>query len=215
MLFSNVILKAQIEPPKDEDVRKYIKCSLGTKYSVDERRKMFPFSEAKKIVLIAFKNHDVLLTTKKVVDTIITSKGERKRSIKQIDLDICNEKEVVKNWDLRDIGKFKTKQYCALENIELIDNQIDTLSNILFNYQLNLQPTVLEKPGCYTPRNAILYVDKKNKVIAIVEICFECAQIYFSFDKNEGTLDCYCSERQKALKAFFYTIGIKYGIDSH
>lgn len=207
-------LIAQNVPEYDNDYHQSIKCTLGTRYSVTQRKDLFPFNRAEKILLIAYKNYDELLSRKYILDSSINSEGRKIKKWKQVHHDMCGEKEVIKKWEINNLEQFKMKKYCAVEMIEVTQNQIDTLSNILFNYNLDKPAYEIEKPHCYTPRNAVLFLNEKEQVIAVVEICFECSQMYFSFDKNEGLLDCYCYARNKALKDFFHQRGIKYGIDS-
>lgn len=67
--------------------------------------------------------------------------------------------------------------------------------------------------GCYMPRNAILFLDSEDEVIAHTEICFECYKYNSdwsdAFDSLVGVEAC--NDVFKILKYFFSTAGIKYG----
>jgi hypothetical protein len=65
------------------------------------------------------------------------------------------------------------------------------------------------------PRNAILFLESQENVIADTEICFECMKYYSSWDKytfNSLVGVEACDDVHIILKHFFKTAGIKYGI---
>jgi hypothetical protein len=194
---------------QDEAYHNSIKCVLGDKYSLEQRKTMFPFNKAKKIVAIAYKNYE-MSSEMEGIDTLIDSNGKPFFVPKKISA--CDNKNVIERW-VKNLEDFSAN-YCALEKVEFNTNQIDTLSNILFNFQLNKEPNRSFEAGCYSPRNSILFLDEKEQIIAVIEICFECKQIKFSFDKaTQKVLDCYCGKREDALKSLFVSAGIKYGIE--
>ena len=90
-------------------------------------------------------------------------------------------------------------------------SQIDTLTNILYNYGFTGSIRSQKIPGCYDPRNGILFLDDNGKALAFVEICFECLQIRESNEKI--LLGQMCDQKLDMLKNLFRTVGIKYGID--
>jgi hypothetical protein len=188
-----------------------IECELTTKYSKKERRNMFPFNESKNILLISYKNKDPFFSQKRVIDSFYDSEGKRHFERKYVDVNLCEHKEVIKQWKGDKVGYLKPN-YCAIEITKLSKKDIDTLSNLFFNFQLPKNSLEPERTNCYTPRNAILFLDKTDKLIAICEICFECSQTYFSFDKEfEPNLDGYCSLRNQSFKTFFLNKEIKFG----
>ena len=140
-----------------------IKWGLYGKKSVEERRATFPFSEAKKVVLVAFPSPNAVF------------EDEEDDMLKKDSIDIVG-------WGLNVVKTFKLPEretkYIAIEMIELNQNQIDSLSHILINYKLKndkLPETyTVYASGCYEPRNAILFLDSNNTVISYFEICFEC-----------------------------------------
>ncbi|WP_157485949.1 hypothetical protein [Flavobacterium soli] len=184
-----------------------IKCGWYGKKSIAERDKMFPFSEAKKVLLISFISTDG--------SNILVLDDDTR-----IALDTTN----IDKYQVKYLKSFTfyqnkaIKKYFAKEIVEIDKNQIDTISNLLFNYKIKNTDKI--KGGidikCYTPRNAILFLDENNKVISNFEICFECTQAYFFPDPykiNELVSQKNCHERMTILKDFFKSNGIKYGIE--
>lgn len=89
--------------------------------------------------------------------------------------------------------------------------QIDSLTNILYNYGFARKATTCRVKQCYSPRNAILFRDGDGKVIAFIEICFLCENTRESSDQI--SLGEMCEQKLDMLKALFRQIGIKYGIE--
>lgn len=94
------------------------------------------------------------------------------------------------------------------------DNGIDSLTDILYNIGYTpVAPTELRisDPGgkCFNPRNAVLFMDKNNKVVEYINICFECHQIEYSSDKIKR-ID-FCKQKFDLMKSYFLARGIKIG----
>jgi len=87
--------------------------------------------------------------------------------------------------------------------------QIDSLTDILYNYGFARKPNVARVMQCYSPRNAILFRDNNGKVIAFIELCFECQNTRESSDKI--SLGEMCEQKFDLLKALFSQVGIEYG----
>ena len=60
------------------------------------------------------------------------------------------------------------------------------------------------------PRNAILFLDADNKVIAYLELCFSCK--HFRSSDKRLSIGEYCGTKYDMLKSIFGSNGIKYGI---
>ena len=187
-----------------------IKWGLYGKKTVEERRATFPFSEAKKVVLVAFPSPYAVF------------EDEEDDMLKKDSVDLVG-------WGLNVVKTYKLPKqeykYIAIEKIELNQNQIDSLSHILINYKLKYdklpETYTLYAYGCYEPRNAILFLDAEDKVVSYFEICFECH--HFSqvpMDKTIININTISSlpEAKKMLdliKDFMKACGIKYGIVSN
>ena len=63
------------------------------------------------------------------------------------------------------------------QKLLLKSSEIKSLKNAL-NFSTNEMTGIISKSGCYYPRNAILLVNKNQKITDIFEICFECHRLY-------------------------------------
>ena len=229
LLFSSVFLITSCTPKYSaqrsaDKITKYhesIECNLSNKYSVTELRSMFPFNRAKKVLMIAFSSPNLfgesIRTISEVKDTI-TDDNRNSYVLPQIkNRNDCSDKGVIKKWDYSDVSSSKILKilpnYCTKESITLNYQQIDTLSDILFNFELSKKTYITWHASCYTPRNAVLFLDEKEKIIAVVEVCFECYQLKKTFGDEDDKFDDFCGERKAALKSLFSKMGIKYGLE--
>ena len=99
------------------------------------------------------------------------------------------------------------------EVISLSKKQIESLTDILYNYGFKGDDHFITHMMCYDPRNAILFVDSTGKAFAFLEICFECHDYRVS-SKSIKTGD-FCEQKYDLLKAFFRKVGISYGVKSN
>jgi hypothetical protein len=182
-----------------------VKCGWYGKKTVAERNQMFPFNTAKKVVYISFYG------TELGFDQYLDENGKIISNDSLLDIHLS--KLAVKVFHF----KYSNSKYYAKEFVELNQIQIDNLSNLAFNFLIKKRPEnmMMYQAGCYTPRNAILFLDNEEKVIAYTEICFECRQYYSDWD--EKTFDSLvgveaCDDVFIILKHFFKNTGIKYGI---
>jgi hypothetical protein len=181
-----------------------VKCGWYGKKSIAERNQIFPFNTAKKVVYISFYG------TELGFDEYLDENGKLIKSDSLLDIHLT--KLAVKVFNLKTNSKYYAKEF-----VELNQEQVDNLSNLAFNFIIKKRPEIMMmyQAGCYTPRNAILFLDNEEKVIAHTEICFECRQFYSDWD--EKTFDSLvgveaCDDVFKILKYFFNTSGIKFGI---
>jgi hypothetical protein len=112
-------------------------------------------------------------------------------------------------------GKLPMKKgsvdYSRLKEIKAITkNQIDSLTDILFNRVYGGPFYSFSKSKCYSPRNAILFVDVDGKTFAFIEICFQCTGYRLSSKKIKGV--DFCNQKYDYLNAFFATNRIKFGV---
>lgn len=183
-----------------------VKCGWYGKKSVTERNQMFPFNTAKKVVYISFYNtdleNDYLDENGKIIDN---------DSLLNIYLTKISKKIIDVNYN---------HKYFVKEEKKLSKKQINELSNLVFNFTVEKIPRTdgyEDQPGCYTPRNAILFYDEFDKIIATTNICFQCSQYYSNWKENIFEFDGFskeksCYESISTLKNFLKTAGIKYGI---
>lgn len=182
-------------------------CGWYGKKTVEERNKIFPFNKAKKILLIAYSNHEMRI-------------GKNGELIKMDNISL----DVAKNIDPKIINKYEIKTeygskiYFSIEETELTEKWRNELSDMFINYKLKKTPKGIysvSTTGCYTPRNSILFYDENDSIFCFYEVCFECGGSVMYPDPNN--LDKYsnmdeCQERLYIIKNFFKKNSIMYGI---
>lgn len=103
-------------------------------------------------------------------------------------------------------GRLDSGQTKAIKVLD--QKQVAALTDLIFNYNYSKSNKlkVHTDPGCYIPRNAILFTDAANQVFAYIEICFECGQYRSSEELvHLGTL---CENKLELLKKLFRDTGI-------
>jgi len=101
--------------------------------------------------------------------------------------------------------------YSKLKEIRTISReQIDTLTDLLFNRGYGGHFYSFSENNCYNPRNAILFLDSSGKTFDFIEICFECAGHRLSSKKIKA--GDFCNQKYEYLRKFFATNGIVFGI---
>jgi hypothetical protein len=175
---------------------------------VEERRKLFPFDESEKVLLISYSDFRMENDSKfKPEIKLTTPWGEP--------LPVVN---AINRVPILDTFRILGREYLAYEVVALNQGQIDSLSHLVFNYKLGKKPPAgltMTVKGCYNPRNCILFFDKDNTPILNVEICFECKNMYYyaRSPQNAYLHNSICSKTD-LFKAFFKQNNIHYGVDS-
>lgn len=101
--------------------------------------------------------------------------------------------------------------YSKLKEIKTLTlSQIDSLTDILYNVGFGGTILIIREMSCYSPRNAILFVNSDDKVFEYIELCFECEQFVVSSDKIE--FGDTCNQKFTMLKKLFIRAGINYGV---
>jgi len=185
-------------------------CGWLGKKTVAERNKIFPFNKAKKVVLIAYSNHELTI-----------DKNGQVISVDPLSLDEARKKDssIINKYEIK--TEYGSRVYFSIEEIELTSKWRDELSNILINYKLKRKPGrtyAVSASGCYTPRNSILFYDENDNVFCFYEICFECSGSMMYPDPED--LNKYsnveeCNERFDIIKDLFKKNGIKYGVEDN
>lgn len=94
----------------------------------------------------------------------------------------------------------------------LDENQINELSNLVYNIGFKKDLGMTTEANCYFPNNAILFLNEDNSLLGYIEICFDC-QKYFTSGKD-FTLGEQCDGKVCLLKEQFITAGVNY-VSSH
>jgi hypothetical protein len=94
------------------------------------------------------------------------------------------------------------------ESVTLDKARIDSLTHILFNIGFRGKPLTGEVYMCYSPRNAILFIDSEGRVFEYIEVCFECHKTRVSSPIIK--MGEFCSDKYERIKTFFISQGIKH-----
>lgn len=158
-------------------------CFLRYNVSTDERKNIYPFSNATQIKLVSFE-----YDANRIADDGYMFSNS--------------------------LHRFVPVQY--KESILLNTAQIDSLTNLLYNYDFRIIPNIRNTPKCYRPRNGIVFYDADGTQFAAIEICFEC-QRFMTFPKKvvlpeqrSMTTD-FCTQKSDMLRDFFKSNGVLYG----
>ena len=114
--------------------------------------------------------------------------------------------------------KNDTVVYSKLFEVKaLTQTQVDTLTDLIYNYGYKLKYKPKGKVyfigsimNCYNPRNAILFLDKEQKVFEFIEICFECDNTRES--SKHVSLGTDCNQKLQLIKNLFRSVGIEFGV---
>ncbi|WP_300670346.1 hypothetical protein [Soonwooa sp.] len=158
-------------------------CKKVQKFSEESRLKLFPYNIADQVMLISFDDAGV---------------GKMQGTELQKFLD----DNLNKVLDDSQLSRITEKQI-------LSKAQTSELTNIIYNYTFTKPPTIMPVAKCYMPSNAILYLDKNNKLLGFMELCFLCERYRESNEKI--TIGDDCTQKMDMLKAFFQKSGIIYG----
>ncbi|MDQ8005052.1 MAG: hypothetical protein REI64_09660 [Pedobacter sp.] len=151
--------------------------------SFSKRIKNYPFNSAISIHLVSFEdptNGGQLDTTK-----------------------VLYNENMPKSYMAACINRFK-----EVKKLNLIE--IDKLTDIWFNYNAIGNGHVSNLGLCYSPRNAILFLNEKGEVFDFIEICFSCLRLK-NFSKRIAVEE-ECDHKINMIKEFFEKAGIKYGV---
>ncbi len=178
-----------------------VKCGFFGDKSIEQRNAIFPFNESKKILLISYPNEE------KIEDTNLQT---RKTTILNDSITFSNAGyPILKEFVFTGNESLQKKVYDATQIVELNQIDINEFSNWLINFDFKVikknKPVASSLANCYTPRNAVVFLNDENKVISILEICFECGHYYLLPDPNKfgRTLGIECDEKLDYFKTLF------------
>lgn len=108
--------------------------------------------------------------------------------------------------------KADTLCYAGLsEKFILSVKQINSLTDILYNYDYIGKVEFEKNTNCYDPHNAIVFLDKQGKMFEYIEICFLCERHEKSSPKiKTGN---FCDGKYDLLKKYFKQVGLTIGIE--
>ncbi len=170
------------------DINKSKKINF-TKYSLNERVNFYPFNTTSKIVVVSFD-----------------------KQVKKIDSsDWKLGKSAYKDYtgDIKYGLPFLNDTICFSKLTQtriLNSNQVDSLTDILYNTCYRWTITEENPAMCYLPHNAILFFDNNDKIFDYIEICFDCHQFKYSSKKIEKFEQCDFAVVE--LKKYFKQMGL-------
>jgi len=158
-------------------------CIKKHNMSSTQRLNKYPFNQAFSVFVVSYNYSSISTQIINGKDTI-TIYGPSHLSIKEDTLSISD-----------------------LEEIFLLTPiQVDSLTNILFNYGLNDNLEYNISTLCFDPHHAIVFLDKNGKVFEYIEICFLCNQYKSSSSKIK--LHNIFDNQYYMLMSYFKQVGI-------
>ncbi|MBD3581057.1 hypothetical protein [Flavobacterium selenitireducens] len=189
-------------------------CGWYGTLSAEKRRAMPPFASAEKVVLISF------FTTASYSEEIVNDKGETVVAEDSLSIAQKLDVKVLREFDLSTVGNSgKRKKYAAIEMAELNSIEKDSLSRWFFNYRTNgsSKEMTMKSVKSYVPNNAVLFLDAADRVVAYIEVCFDCQRYVIKPDVAWFTqmgLLAGCDGKYEVLRQMFRKKKIGYGVDS-
>lgn len=181
IIFSCNVSFSQAKKKKYKDEIEKLNCAKNSNIRLEKRLSYFPYNLTSQIKIISYKNKEVGIY------------GEDLQ--KYLNLLLEKKDSIIEN-------KFDEIKVLNFE-------QIEKLTNIIYNYGYESESSIRQATNCYMPRNAILFYNSENKIIGFIEICFECSG--YRTNDNKINLGEECTQKFELLKEFFKNCGIKYG----
>ena len=108
-------------------------------------------------------------------------------------------------------GKIDRSQ--LVEQKILTQSQVDELVDILYDYTFDpkIDSLIYAVSACFWPRNAVLFENAKGKIIARLEVCFQCWRSEF-YPERFTPVD-FCDGKMDMLMGFMQSAGIRFGLE--
>jgi len=174
-----------------DSMKYYDDCVLTEKYSEVQLLQQYPFNKATKILAVSYQNGGEPNPDFRLYGKVL------KPTYKPYGL-------YVKNGKLNPKSLFELKQFSKAQTVQL--------GNLLYNttVKAHYDTSKYAEPGsgCFFPRNAILFIDKNEKVFDYIEICYQCG----GTDSKSHKLFLFrCNQALDISKKLLTDIGIKFG----
>lgn len=190
-VFSMSIFGQSKRSPAPPTIKNNYGCEKKHDYLPKDRLKNYPFDHAKNILIVSF-DYQEEDTSSYIINGRDTIKS------------YSNGRIPIKN-------KTLNNQFIK-EKFTLNPSQVDSLTDILFNYDYREKTTIATSSECFDPHHAIVFTNKEGKIIEYIEICFLCSNIYSSSAKiNPGN---FCEGKYNLLKKLFRKIGVKVNLSN-
>jgi hypothetical protein len=108
------------------------------------------------------------------------------------------------------VSKDEVKQDSILEMRWIFKDEIDEITDILYNNFYASEINFVPGSKCYFPRNAILFYNG-GKLFETVILCFSCDE--YSTSSERVNMGDKCEQKMSKLRDFFRRKGISFGTD--
>ena len=88
------------------------------------------------------------------------------------------------------------------DSVTLNDDEIDSLSNILFNVGCRANKIVKNISTAVGVDIAIIFIGSSNDLVDYIEICFGCGEVDLYVSKRSKTIGITCNQKLNKLKQF-------------
>ncbi len=178
-------------PPPPEIIERvsYARPPKGVGYSYVKKK--YPFSEAATVLLISFT------APLEARDPIIVKGSDT----------VFSDTQVVQERPKGAIDTFGHKQVREIKVIE--EKEIGSIGDMFYNLSCGNGP--FTQSGCYSPRNAIIFLDKGNRLVAEMEICFECSG--YQLRPKTFHVGDMRSCKYDELRELFVRAGVHFGVN--
>ncbi len=124
-----------------------LNCAKKSNIGLKQWFANFPYNQTTQIKIVSYQDKEIESPGEKPPKHFI--EGEELQ--KYIDELIAKKDSINEN----KFDKIKTLNF----------NQIEKLTNIIYNYGFKGKPNIISTSNCYMPRNAILFYDNKNQLL--------------------------------------------------
>lgn len=197
ILFHGVVAFGQIKKPKqapppppslsDTLSEELFRPEL-TLYEVEKRRRFYPWRKAHQVLLVTFDERVNRQPEPHPADSIPAPAPEV--GGRSLGLPVVED----------------SLDFTALTHAWVLSaNQVDSLTDILYNSCERWTYRQSSRFGCYEPRHAIVFLDKRKHIVAYIEISLYCHQLRYSNKRIKRLDDCdYMFEE---LRKYFDSLG--------
>lgn len=103
-------------------------------------------------------------------------------------------------------GQIDLKKMFEIKSLDV--NLTNKMLDIMANY--DNKGMGMDIAFCWDPRNAVVFLDKSEKVIGYIEICFDCQQ--YKIQPEELPISNFCNEKMDAVQGLMIRAGISHGM---
>ncbi len=214
---SEPVISGESEPPITAKSNSLNWLAMECKYTghipVQARRELYPFNKARRITLISYENTGENEGLPLVVQNYYKNEQSKRKTVagykrEQVQFDSIQGLYLQSD-------SMENKEFPFIkDNIEFSQAQIDTLTNLLYNYSYRRKPLYRNLSMCvFTPRHSLVFYNDKDMAFARIDLCFECGEAVSSSKKIN--LGVFCTGKWEMLGNFFNNIGIKYGLNKN